>query len=758
MVYTPRPVDLELFVNSASKGFNDGAKVPSAFASFVDSFTKGIDAEQKYESEAQQQTIRQNQIDQLPVANRIQEATATTDEANAVTKEADANVIKQHPDEYAAAKLAEMNAKAANDKATAIINAQKSELTNILSGDDPIAKGRAVASGKFDSIMSEAEKRQVVQSSYPGWADEDKKIYNDQVHAQQTKDWTDAANKQAVEKAPEYNAALISDPALQDIRNQIPGNVSYPDLLTKGQITTIKVPAQVPAFVLDANGKPTDKPLLDDFGNQKFVNDPLALPGAKVEERRVFQYNGKQYTIGTTGISSDTYKTFNNAQTNYSFTTERNLGQFYGGVSQADKEVQDAKAKASAQVSLDYEKNASEARTAQDNFNAGAAVAPPYQAAAKEVRANIDETRAIKAANAKASETPTPNATTIPDFTPGAYTPAGTPAAPQGQPLSTSTPVATLPDTGTPTPVRTEAPAFTVTPGTASPIAMKTFQSTATLTGQSGTSTPTPAPTGSPGTSPEATATATPLNADQQQAKLKAQLAQSKAQQLADKKYNPTNTPTPVNQAKETVSSSFVPPKMTLNISTRYAPQTEAVHRVASRPELEGFSAAAKAIAVQESGGNPDAVSPTNVKGVMQVTKKTARDITPNPDLNNPVDNAMRGAIYIEKALSTPAFSNNPMLAFTSYNGGSLVVQEAVRLAGTTDWDKVKAKLIEAGGLPNVRQAWLNEGLSPKYLDSKPKEVYEYADRVVANFPSFVYTRRDMTVADKLKQQKVLSF
>lgn len=739
-----RPVDLDLFVNSASKGFNDGAKVPTPFAAFVSSFVSGIDADQKYEAQDLQDQQRQIAIDQAPIDTRIKEAEAKT-------KEADAKVVTDHPDEYEAAKLADLNAKAANDQATAIINNKKSQLTQIMDGDDPIAKGQALASGKFDSIMTETQKKQYIQQSYPDWADEDKQTYDDQVHAQQTRDWTDAANKQAVEKAPEYSAALTSDPNIQNIKNQIPGNVSYPDLLTKGTIATVSS-YRVPSMVKDpATG--AQVPELDDFGNQVFKNSTKSVPppGAKLEERKVFQYDGQQYDIGGTGLSSDTYKTFNNAQSNYAFVNQRNLGQFYGDVKKSDQDTKEAKAKIAADATAQYEQNASEVRSQQDAFTAGAEIKPPYVNAARRVYQSINDSRnnTVTTPESVANSSSTPDLT-VPDLT-VQYPPSApqVPALPEGREASPATSLdATPASSGTPIPSPTK---FTITPGTASPVAVGTLQANQT---SFATSSPTPAPSGS-----EATPTPAPLTQQEEDLAKSKALAKQKAlnalQNQGQKVDAPvTPSPTPVDQARQVATSSFVPSKFTVNVPVSYAaPNAAGIQKVAAAPEMQGLSAAAKAVAVTESRGNNDAVSPTGVKGMMQVTKGTAKEISDDIDRTNPVQNAIGGAIYVEKLLSDPAFENNPMLAFTSYNAGEGTVAKAVQLAQSTDWDRVK-NFIEPAIMSNSAY-WRSIGVDPK---QKAIEARQYAEKVVANFGSFVYTPGDMSIANKLKQQKVLSF
>ena len=84
-----------------------------------------------------------------------------------------------------------------------------------------------------------------------------------------------------------------------------------------------------------------------------------------------------------------------------------------------------------------------------------------------------------------------------------------------------------------------------------------------------------------------------------------------------------------------------------------------------------------KAIMAQESGGNPDAVSPTGVRGSMQVTEATARSL--GYDRNNATENVLAGAAQYTRLYRR--FGDNKALAMMAYNVGEGTVSKAVELA-----------------------------------------------------------------------------
>ena len=115
---------------------------------------------------------------------------------------------------------------------------------------------------------------------------------------------------------------------------------------------------------------------------------------------------------------------------------------------------------------------------------------------------------------------------------------------------------------------------------------------------------------------------------------------------------------------------------------------------------MQGLSAFSKAVAVHESRGINEAISPTGVTGIMQVTEGTGKSVNKKFDKTNSVQQAITGAYLLDTLLKK--YSNNPMLYSNGIQWGELVVNQAIRLAGTTDWSVVKNYMEEAGRSPIV--------------------------------------------------------
>jgi len=74
-----------------------------------------------------------------------------------------------------------------------------------------------------------------------------------------------------------------------------------------------------------------------------------------------------------------------------------------------------------------------------------------------------------------------------------------------------------------------------------------------------------------------------------------------------------------------------------------------------------------RAVAIAESGGNPDAQSPAGARGLMQLMAATARELGVTK-VFDPVQNALAGARYLKKMLIR--HGGDVTLALASYNAG----------------------------------------------------------------------------------------
>lgn len=142
--------------------------------------------------------------------------------------------------------------------------------------------------------------------------------------------------------------------------------------------------------------------------------------------------------------------------------------------------------------------------------------------------------------------------------------------------------------------------------------------------------------------------------------------------------------------------------------------------KVAYNPIFEDKPVYVKAVGAVESGGMNTAISPTGVKGPMQVTKAVAGQYGLNRNI--PEENVQAGQMYLEDLIRT--FNGNRELAYAAYNTGPKVVQYAQQLAGgSEDWQDVKKYIYKA--LVHYADAI---GVDPL---TKLKEVFNYPERVV---------------------------
>jgi soluble lytic murein transglycosylase-like protein len=142
----------------------------------------------------------------------------------------------------------------------------------------------------------------------------------------------------------------------------------------------------------------------------------------------------------------------------------------------------------------------------------------------------------------------------------------------------------------------------------------------------------------------------------------------------------------------------------------------------AANPILRGQNPVVQAVALVESSGRANAVSPKGATGLMQIMPGTFKDVVkkyklPEMDPYNVADNLKVGSIYLAEQIKRfgAAPGQGLELALAAYNTGPGRVADALRNAEVKSWEGVKAEL-------------------KKVLNDKAyAEVSSYPDKVLRN-------------------------
>lgn len=239
MVSLPK-VDLDLFVNSLAKGVQIGNAAPSSFSSFFGGLIKGIDDQQEYEKEEQLQAIRQNQIDLLPLQNRLQEA-------QTLKAEAEVSAYRADPNAFIAAKLSQQEAVIAEQRRQELLNQKRTEFLAIMEGPDNTAKADAMLGGQFTDLLAEqpALRKEVLQQA-TGWEPENfERLYEGeyaQIRAQHMARSKVEATQRLQTAASEYESSANVGQLENDVAAARPDEpVNRLDLALYGEVRTEKV-------------------------------------------------------------------------------------------------------------------------------------------------------------------------------------------------------------------------------------------------------------------------------------------------------------------------------------------------------------------------------------------------------------------------------------------------------------------------------------------------------------------------------------
>jgi len=675
-----RAVDLDLFVNSASKGWNDGAKVDSPFAAFLNGVSQGIDQNFKNDQLAAQTEKIRIENEQAPYQEAILEAKA---EKAKIEIEA----MRENPDAFKESIITKAETEKKALEQAAVLQQKATTFSDIMSKGTSAEKAQATLGGEYNDLFAQKpEYLKMAERTVPSWDAPDKEKF---FAADREKVVSNYYAERELKNEALYQEAeknFNKDTGVAALANTLKAPI--PDLLNKGEVKRELIGEIRKEAVIDpktkqqaiVNGVPQFKLAPKDTGDMKWQD--------------VFYYDGAPVY----NADPETLKVFTSYQEPWKIKNKRAVGQDgVGTIKEESAKVDDARVleKSAAQEQAKVA-DASKA-TAREQFLSGVGVANKYGTVAQ-------------------ATPPTPQ-------TP--QSPTQSPIARAANAVERSGPVVV-------SPVQTPTPS-------------------STSTGQSLTPTPTPIP------STAMSGTPTPT-ADQQNkafsVRQKEELARAKAQAALQRRRSPTagsiGTPqaTPQQQAAKATEPKTIPQNISVNISDEY-PNDEVVANVLSVPALQDASAFVKAVAAVESRGNPNAVSPTGVTGLMQTTLGTAQDIDPSiksrEELKNAETSARIGSIRLESLYKT--YPKAPILALIGYNGGPGVAAEIARQVGVeASWEAIQA------AIPSAVEKYYGKG-SPKI-----QEVMNYPKRVMSYFPKFLRVQSDMVLADTLKDQGVISY
>lgn len=269
-------VPISLFAESATAGINAGNALPTPLTAGITGAIKGYQTGLNIQATQQENTIRQNQIDQLPVANILQQAQADTAQATAKITQNKAVVD-------AATQATEIDAtntiyqdKAAQAKQELDVINLKNQFQKEMASADPATQAQLVLGGKYQGLFSADPKLQ--EAAYLGV---ENNPYNGLTEAQRlqlskdrkTAGLIDINQKAAQQTYPQFvqsEQTLFANPVTSRLTaksGQSP-EVTYGnmELVDTGSVKT---------------GSDGTTVLTDNQGKPVYNNDALARAGAK---------------------------------------------------------------------------------------------------------------------------------------------------------------------------------------------------------------------------------------------------------------------------------------------------------------------------------------------------------------------------------------------------------------------------------------------------------------------------------------------
>jgi hypothetical protein len=723
-------VDLDLFVNSMSKGVSDGAKLPSMFSGLVQGAIEGYGIGQKFEANSQASEINQNTIDQLPIKNRIEAAQADRADAELAG-------YRKDPAKYAELAGQKQENELAIEKQRAELITQKVEFQNIMQTGTPREIADAVNSGRYTGLFAAepAQRKSAVDAAWVdgGFTQEERKNYIE-VENKKLIDETYGFTESQLSTLKQQKELAVVDAEIGTLREKAAASlnqdIDIDKLLSKGATVPyeIKKYEQKQKLKTDANGKVTGEVEIDPTTKKPVMIDNLQAP-LPVRRIQAFQLDGK-VVLDADGdpfeMTPEATKAFRTGSNAYKLLNKKNADQA-GGIGELEAKsnnIEKTKAAREAADNAYYSASEVEKNKLKSQFTDGSQlkVSPRYTPAAQslqnQVNQNIDEEGRAKSLSTQTSDEFVNETFNVPAtgrqgvVVPTNYAQTFAPLSSTDSFARQSTsqaPAAGTPGPTSSTPSGNPAP-VNITPGRAKALEAIKARTKAATGGQGG---------GGAGAGGE----------------------------------SDTPPPSPVRQAEMLTTSANLPPQMEVNGGVNIS--VDVVKRVASNPLVQGFPALTKAVFAHESGGRTQAASGTGVVGIAQTTQETTNEVIPGGDRTDPKISTAAGALYFQNILMTPGIDGNPLLALAAYNGGPGLVAKAISKSRSTNWVDLQDAIQKEILSPEMRSYWMERKINPI---QKAKEVREYPAKVISYFPAFAKTSDDMKTAQILKEQNILNF
>lgn len=352
MAYKWRDVDLDLFVNAASKGFNDGAKVPGPFAAFLTGLSEGID--QNYENE-----LKAQQAESLRIQNEREPYEDAIKIAQAERAKLETQAMQENPDVFkdSIIKKAETEKKALEQQAA--LQQKATTFTDIMQKGTSQEKAQATIGGEYaDLFAAKPEYYKMAERSVPFWEPQDKDKFWE-FNNQQTKAayYADRKVKNEIlyeETEKEFN----KDTGITNLANLV-SNGSRPDLLLHGTVKRELVGDLRKETVIDPiTKKETVSIVPKPTGDQKWQD--------------VFYYKDKPYY----NADPETLKVFSSHQEPWKVKREAMPDQGgIGTIKEESNKVDDARAVQQAQAQEKAKTTATQELGDREKFLSGMGVA-----------------------------------------------------------------------------------------------------------------------------------------------------------------------------------------------------------------------------------------------------------------------------------------------------------------------------------------------------------------------------------------------